>query len=148
MLVTAGTIACGTQAPTPAPQSTNEAVTQFLGAVKANDLERMGRLWGTERGPAASWMKEEELKKRVSVIQRYLAHDGYRVIEGPQAVPGRENLRTYRVELQRRECNVLTSLDVIRAKSGGWLVYDVHLESLSNPAAACKPKAQGTGPGS
>lgn len=126
----------------------NEAVTQFLAAVKANDLERMGRLWGSERGPAASYMKAEELKKRVSVLQIYLAHDSYRVLDGPQPVAGKDNQRTYRVELQRRECNVTTSMDIVRANNGGWLVYDVHLESLNNPANACKPKATGTGQGS
>jgi hypothetical protein len=126
----------------------NEAVTQFLDAVKVKDLDRMGRLWGDERGPAASYMKADVLKKRVSVLQIYLAHDRYRVLEGPQPVPGKENERTYRVELQRRECNVTTSLDIVRVKNGGWLVYDVHLESLDNPASACKPKGQGTGQGS
>jgi len=125
----------------------NDTVTQFMHAVKVKDLEAIGRLWGNERGPAASTMKGDELTKRVTVLQIYLAHDGYRILEGPQPVPGKENQRSYRVELQRRDCNITTTLDVIRAKSGGWLVYDVHLESLNNPASACKPKASGTGPG-
>jgi len=126
----------------------NDAVTQFMAAVKVKDLDRMGRLWGSERGPAASYMKADELKKRVSVLQIYLANDGYRILEGPQPVPGKDNQRTYRIELQRRECNVTTSVDIIRANDGGWFVYDVHLADLSNPAAACKPKGTGTGPGS
>ena len=126
----------------------NDAVTQFMAAVKANDLDRMGRLWGSERGPAVSYMKADELKKRVSVLQIYLAYDGYRIIEGPQPVPGKDNQRTYRIELQRRGCNATASLDIIRANEGGWLVYNVHLADLSNPAAACKPKGQGTGQGS
>jgi len=126
----------------------NDALTQFLGAVKGNDLARMGRLWGNERGPAATWMKEEELKKRVSVIQVYMMHDGYRVLEGPQPVPGKENQRTFRVELQRRDCNVTTAIDIIRVKGGGWLVYDVHLATLPNPATPCKSRGTGTGQGS
>jgi hypothetical protein len=125
----------------------NDAVTQFMAAVKAKDLDRMGMLWGDQRGPAATYMKAEDLKKRVSVLQIYLAHDGYRILEGPQPVPGQDNQRTFRVELQRRECNVSTSLDVIRVKNGGWLVYNINLATLPNPANACKPKAAGTGPG-
>src|SRR3989475_5728681 len=96
-------LACG-GAPGPqsvSPQSMNQTLDQFFAAVKANDLQRMGALWGTERGPANDWMKSDELRQRLSVIQRYLAHVGYRVIEGPLVVPGNLNQRSFRVELQR-----------------------------------------------
>src|SRR2546425_10389311 len=64
---------------TPAPQSPQQALEQFMTAVKAKDLDRMGDLWGSERGPAASWMKPDDLKKRLTVFQIYLNHVGYRV---------------------------------------------------------------------
>src|SRR5437016_6247686 len=101
---------------------------------------RVATLWGTERGPAADWMKAEELSQRVAVIQRYLNHSGYRVVEGPLPVPGQDNQRAFRVELQRRNgCNVVLPIDLVRAKSGTWLVLDVHLDVAGNPAAGCKP---------
>ncbi len=128
------------------PQSMNDALAQFFTAVKANDLAHMGHLWGTERGPAADWMKPDELKERLTVIQKYLAHVGYRVVEGPLPVPGRDNRRAYRVELQRERCNVVLPIDLVRSKHGGWLVYDVHLESAGNPAAPCPAKSPGTRP--
>ena len=128
----------------PAPQSMNETVAQFLAAVKANDLKRMGELWGTERGPAAQSMNPRELTQRITVIQKYLDHSGYRIIEGPLLVTGRDELRTYRVELQRANCNQVQPIDVIRTRAGGWLVYDVHLESAS-PTERCQPAA-GTRP--
>src|SRR5437868_3187006 len=53
-----------------APQSMNDTVAQFFAAVRANDATRIGTLWGTERGPAAEWMKPDELKKRAVVIQK------------------------------------------------------------------------------
>ena len=96
-------LACG-GAPGPqtvSPQSMNQTLDQFFAAVKANDLQRMGALWGTERGPANDWMKSDELRQRLTVIQRYLAHVGYRVIEGPLVVPGNSSQRSFRVELQR-----------------------------------------------
>src|SRR6266480_1108916 len=95
----------GAKPATPVPQSMNESVAQFLAAVKANDLKRMGELWGTERGPAAQSMNGDVLRQRLTVIQKYLDHSGYRVIEGPLLVPGHQELRTYRVELQRASCN-------------------------------------------
>src|SRR2546421_7638692 len=130
----------------PAPQSMNESVSQFLAAVKANDLKRMGELWGTERGPAANNMNSGVLQQRLTVIQKYLDHTGYRIIEGPLLVPGHDELRTFRVELQRANCNQVMPIDVVRTHSGGWLVYDVHLESAGSPGARCQPTETGTRP--
>ena len=128
----------------PVPQSMNESLTQFLAAVKANELSRMGALWGTERGPAAGRMDAKRLRQRLAVIQKYLDHAGYRVVEGPVPSSARDDLRTYRVELQRdRGCTQVVQIDVVATDSGGWLVYDVHLESAGNPAASCTPSGAG-----
>jgi hypothetical protein len=131
---------------TPVPQSVNAALEQFLSAVKANDLSRMGTLWGTDRGPASQWMKPDELRQRLTIIQKYLDYAGYRIVEGPLAVPSRDDLRTYRVDLQRSGCNQVVQIDVIRTRSGGWLVHDVHLESAGSPATRCQPAGSGTRP--
>jgi hypothetical protein len=147
VLAALGGLGCGSrpQSP-PAPQSLNETVVHFMAAVKANNLPRMGELWGTERGPAADWMKPEELKMRLTVIQKYLAYDGYRVLEGPTPIPGHDDMRAFKVELQRQQCNTVATLDLKRTGSGGWVVSDPHLETLSNPAASCKPRNPGTAP--
>ena len=129
------------------PQSMNESVSQFMAAVKANDQKRMGELWGTERGPASRSMNADVLRQRLTVIQKYLDHTGYRIIEGPLLVPGRDELRTFRVELQRTNCNnQVLPVDVVHTHSGGWLVYDVHLESAGSPAGRCQPTGAGTRP--
>ncbi len=128
------------------PQSMNESVAQFLAAVKANDQKRMGELWGTERGPASRSMNADVLRQRLTVIQKYLDHTGYRIIEGPLLVSGRDELRTYRIELQRSSCSQVLPIDVVRTNSGGWLVYDVHLESAGSPGGRCQPAGTGTRP--
>jgi len=141
VLVALASLACGSGGSrTPAPQSLNETLAQFMSAVKTNDLKRMSALWGTERGPAADWMKAEAMNQRLAVIQKYLNHAGYRVVEGPLPVPAQDNQRSFRVELQRSNgCNVVLPIDLIRARSGSWLVLDVHLDVAGNPAAGCKP---------
>jgi len=148
LVLLAALAACsGNRGPqTPVPQSMNESLTQFMAAVKANDLKRMGELWGTEGGPAAGSMESDVLRRRITVIQKYLEHTGYRVIEGPVLVPGHDDLRTFRVELQRTSCNQVLPIDVVRTHSGGWLVYDVHLESAGNPVGPCQPRGTGTRP--
>ncbi len=140
--------ACGHNAGlgTPVPQSMNESISQFLTAVKANDQKRMGELWGTERGPAVNNMNSRALQQRLTVIQKYLDNSGYRIIEGPLLVPGHDDRRTYRVELQRSNCNHVLPIEVVRTHSGGWLVYDVHLESAGNPTGRCPPETTGTKP--
>jgi len=115
----------------------NETLDRFLGAVKGNDLEAMGRLWGTERGPAMDWMKPEERRQRLAVIQKYLSHSGYRVVDGPLTSPTNANIRTFRVELQRAGCTHVQPIDLVRQRSGGWLIFDVHLESSQSPNAPC-----------
>ena len=138
--------ACGgrSAAPTtPAPASPADALAGFLDAVRQNDLNRMGQLWGSERGPAAGWMEATELNKRVSVIQKYLAHGGYRVVEGPMPVPGEARRMAFRVELRRGDCVHVQAVDVVRVDRGGWVVQDVHLGEASSPVQGC-PRAPGT----
>jgi len=117
-----------------------------MDAVKANDLQRMGTLWGNDRGPVANRMKPADLNKFLTVMQIYLAHEGYRVIDGPLPKPGDDNGRIYHLELQRKGCNIATPIELVRGRSGGWFVYDVHLESLPNPARTCQPGSSGTPP--
>ncbi len=149
-------IGCGRARTTPVtPQSPNEALANFMAAVKANDLTRMGTLFGTTRGPAASRANPEYLKRQLQTIQKYWDHVGYRVIEGPMRagplnpefkdVPSQDRMRDYRVELQRSSgCAQVALLTVVQTDQGGWLVYDAHLESVGNPAARCAPT--GTSP--
>jgi hypothetical protein len=140
-------LACGGATQAPAPDSPTASVQQFLAAVKANDLQRMGRLWGTNKGPAADWMDQRELYQRLTVIQKYLAHEGSRVLEGPlPSGTGQANVRGFRVELQRPRCALVLPIDVVRTGSGGWVVLDVHLADAGNPVAPCTPPGGGTGP--
>jgi hypothetical protein len=119
-----------------------QAVTTFLTAVKDSNINRMGELWGTERGPAVKWMEPVKLSQHLMTIQKFWSHVGSRIVEGPIAVPGNERLRTFRIELQRSNCTSVVPLDVIQTDAGGWLVKDVHLEAVGNPRRAC---AQGPG---
>jgi len=138
--------ACGGKRPTaPAPQTMQEAVTTFLAAVKDSNINRMGELWGSERGPAIRWMEPVKLSQYLMTIHKYWTHVATRIVEGPIAVPGNERLRTFRVELQRSNCTRVVPLDVVRTDAGGWLVKDVHLEAVGNPRLGCPP-AGGTRP--
>ncbi len=141
VLVALSSLACGGGAGPGklAPQSPQETLAQFMSAVKDNNISRMSALWGSERGPATNWMKSDELRERLSVVQKYVDHVGYRVIEGPLPVPAHDNMKTFRVELQRQGgCTVVFPIDLVRTKSGGWVVNDVHLGSIPTPGLSCR----------
>jgi len=141
VLVALGCLACGGGAAPGklAPQSPQETLAQFMSAVKGNDLERMRTLWGSERGLAADRMKNTDLNQRLTVLQIYLNHVGYRVVEGPLPVPNKEDRRVFRVELQRStSCTVVVPIEVARTKGGRWLVVGTDLATIPNPAAPCK----------
>ncbi len=140
VLVALGCLACGGAGPEKlAPQSPQETLAQFMSAVKANDLERMRTLWGSERGLASGHLKSTDVNQRLAVLQIYLNHVGYRVVEGPLPVPNKEDRRLLRVELQRStSCTVVVPIELARTKEGRWLVVGTDLASIPNPAAACK----------
>lgn len=147
MLVALGALACRGTPQSPSPQSPQQALTQFMAAVKDNDLRRLGSLWGSQRGPASAWMKSEELTQRVTVFQIYLNHVGYRVVDGPTTVPGEGNRVKFNVEIQRANgCSVAFPIELGRARSGAWLVWSFDLANLGNPAQACRPTGTGTRP--
>lgn len=128
----------------PIPATMNDALGQFLDAAHANDIHKMSRVWGTARGPASEWMADSALSMRMQVVQKYLNANGYRIVEGPLVVAGHADRRLFRVELQRSQCLHVQPIELVQASRGGWLVYDVHLES-ANEAGTC-PARSGTRP--
>src|SRR6266702_1492927 len=119
VLVALGCLACGGAGPGKlAPQSPQETLAQFMSAVKANDLERMRTLWGSERGLASGHLKSTDVNQRLAVLQIYLNHVGYRVVEGPLPVPNKEDRRLLRVELQRStSCTVVVPIELARTNA-------------------------------
>lgn len=138
--------ACGGgRAPAPpTPATAADAVVGFLDAVRLNDSRKMSELWGDERGGAVAWMAPDELEKRLTVIQRYLAHSAYRIVDGPAPLRGQSDRVTFRVELRRGQCLHVQPIDLVRARQGGWIVWDVHLEAAGTPPAACSRVPPGT----
>jgi hypothetical protein len=74
------------------------AVDAFMHAIHAKDLQAMGAVFGTDRGPARETMDRTELEKREIILACYFAHDNYRILGEDQ---GKEGHRDVRVELTR-----------------------------------------------
>ena len=117
------------------PSEPTAAVREFLDAVKANDLTIMGSLWGSDRGPASTWMKSDELQKRLMVMRSVLIHDSVAI--EPGSVPGSApEERVIRVRLTRGRCTPVVPFTT-RQYRGRWLVSSIDLQAAGNPARSC-----------
>jgi hypothetical protein len=123
-----------------APSDPTEAVRQFLAAVKDSNLTAMGNLWGNEHGPASGYMPSQELSKRLTVIQIYLRHDSFEFDpSGELAVAGSETTRALSVRLLRSGCMAAVPFRLV-PWSGRWLITDIDLTTVGNPARPCTPQ--------
>lgn len=136
-------VACGGPATGgPAPVSPEAAVRSFLNGVKANNLSVMGESWGSNRGPASSYMERAELEQRLTVIRAFLAHEKFEIMGSqPGLTPANEQKRVVQVRLTRRGCEPVVPFTVIPYR-GGWLVSDIDLSAAGNPQRPCPPGGQ------
>ena len=110
----------------PAPRT---AVEQFLAAVRAQDLQAMSVIWGSERGPARDLIERQELEKRELIMQCMLTHDRFRILsEGP----GPEGKRVFRVELRRGTLTRATNFTSVQGPSDRWYVETADLEPVKD----------------
>ena len=135
LLVPGCTAGGGSQNPVPVDPST--VVAEFLGFARAGSLGEMGSLWGDRRGPASTYMTQSDLRKRLTVIAAYLQHDSYEFTQ-PEALTiaqgdGRKGVA---VILMRSGCRAMVPFTLI-PWSGRWLIEDIDLAGIGNPARSC-----------
>ena len=109
------------------------AVDAFLDAVRVEDIQAMGALFGTSRGALRDAISSSDraaanqLEQRLIILQCYLAHDSYRILsEGP----GEGSSRMIRVELTRGTSKRQPSLFAIEGPGGRWYVENVELAAV------------------
>ena len=130
--------ACGSRQPRSftIPIDPEVTVSRFMSAVEANNLVAMGQLWGTKKGPSVEEMDHTELEMRLTVMQSYLSHDEYEVLEGLASLRVDEGTRAYQIRLTRAGCVHNVPFELVRV-GGEWLVSSVDLAQAGNPARAC-----------
>ena len=115
------------------------AVESFLRAAKAQDLEAMSVIWGTERGPARDQMDRQYRERAQLVMMCYLNHDQYRIVS---ETPG-EARRTLAVQLSRGSLNRTTSFVAVLGPGGRWYVEQAQIQPLTDfcrtPPASTPP---------
>ncbi len=115
--------------------SAAQVVTAFMRAAADSNLNRMGDLWGNQRGPANLTRFPPGYEKRLTVMQLYLRGDSVR-ITSDMAVRGSGSQRQFSVELHRGTCVMQIPLTTVRS-GNGWLVETVDISAAGNPARPC-----------
>lgn len=110
----------------PAPRV---AVEQFLAAVRAQDLQAMSVIWGSEKGPARDLIARQELEKRELIMQCMLAHDRFRILNESTGAGGKQ---VYRVELRRGSVVRATNFTSVKGPSDRWYVESADLEPVKD----------------
>jgi hypothetical protein len=116
------TVAVGSD--TGAPSSAM-AVTQFLSAARAQDLQALSAVWGNADGPTRDRVERQELERRLLIIVCHLKHDESR-IGPPQA--GEEGRVLHAVEMTQGVRTATVSFTTIKnRRSDRWYVENVDL---------------------
>lgn len=131
---TTTTSAGGTNAPAARSNATGaasarSAVEDFMTAVKAQDLQAMSTLWGTDRGPARNQMERDELEKRLVIMHCYMAHDQWSFAEDNARLQagGRQE---FMVELRKKALRARTTFSTVRGPQDRWYVEIVDVQPL------------------
>lgn len=148
--------ACGGGPGSTVPQdfaSTPEiAVRDFMQAVTDSNIPRMGRYWGTSKGPASELRQPADYVERLSVTQAFLRASPYRIIRSDPVAsdPARH---TVEVELSRTDvdgshCVRNLPFTMVNTKRG-WIITAIDLTLAGTPGRSClsRPKTPPPAPG-
>lgn len=110
------------------------AVEQFLNAVKAQDIQSMSSIFGTNSGPARDQIDRAELEKRMLIMQCYFNHDKFRITgENNQG-----SKRIFQFELTRGTRTRNTSASVVEGPSQRWYIESMDIAAVRDFCAEPK----------
>ncbi len=137
LLITFAAAACGTS-PSPGTSLTGsstarEAVMDFLGAVKARDLQAMSTVWGTEDGPARDILDRADLDKRLVLLQQCYDHDRAQILDEQTATDGNREIR---VQVTRGDVTKVPRFKVVMGPSNRWYVLDTDFAAVQGEFCA------------
>jgi hypothetical protein len=107
--------------------SSRDAATMFMGAVKSQDLQAMGAVWGSAQGAARDYMDRGELDKRLVILQQCYDHDRFQILDESL---GSDGSRRVRVQVTRGTRTKTPNFKLVLGPSSRWYVEDVDYEAV------------------
>ncbi|MGH7502812.1 MAG: hypothetical protein ACREL7_13785 [Longimicrobiales bacterium] len=119
--------------PDNADVSTSLVLEQFLRAANQNDLDTMGRLFGTVNGPNTNRVPKDQLEQQLFAIASILRHESYEIL-GRQIVPGRRDEATQVTVRMNIGMNRMVDVPytLVYSNAGTWLVEQIDLEKITS----------------
>jgi hypothetical protein len=108
------------------------AIQGFMTAVKQQDLQAMGALWGDADGLARDREDRTTVERRELIMMCWLKHDKYTIL-GDAPNPG--GTRAYAVSLTSGQLTRSTTFDVVKGPSGRWYVKSFDTTKLQEICA-------------
>jgi hypothetical protein len=145
-------LACGggPGAAVPADSATTPegAVRSFMQAVADSNITRMGRYWGTSRGPASLVHHPADYEQRLFVTQSFLRDSPFHILRS-DPISGDKNRQTVQVDLDRADpdgarCTRNVPFTVLNAGKQGWIVTSIDLTLAGTPGRSCGSRKSGT----
>jgi hypothetical protein len=96
-----------------------KAVDTFLAAIRAQDLQAISMIWGTERGPARDVINRDELERREIIMVCFFNHDKAAVGE---ETPGEKGRRIFAVTLTKGQLTRTADFTAVPGPSERWFV--------------------------
>lgn len=109
--------------------SPREAVERFLETIERQDIQATAVIWGTDKGPARDQMTREYQEKAIIVMQCYLAHDGYTILND---APGENGKRVFLVQLTNKQRTAQTPFVAVEGPNRRWYVESADLEPVKD----------------
>ncbi len=95
------------------------AVDRLLAAIRAQDLQALGAVWGDKRGSAREIMQRDEYDQRVIVMQCYFSHDQARIVSGPTT---KVDTVLFNLELSKGQMRAATTAKTLQGPGSRWYV--------------------------
>jgi len=139
-------VACGGQsAGSPTPQDNaptpEGAVQSFMQAVADSNISRMGRFWGSRKGPVAVTKSPPDYQQRMVVTQVFLRGSPFKIVR-TDPVAGDADRRVVVVELDRADaegarCTKTLPITVVKTQDLGWIVGAIDISLAGTPGRPC-----------
>ena len=113
----------------PGAASPSLAISTFMNAIKAQDLDALALIWGSSKGPAREVTPADQLRKRELIMECYLQHDSYTV---QSDVEQQHGLHVVSLQITKGQFTRNTKTQVVLGPNNRWFVDNIELEPLKD----------------
>jgi hypothetical protein len=108
------------------------AIQTFMAAIKAQNLDALAVIWGSDRGAARDIVDATQLRKRELIMECYFMFDSYVIVSD---VTSSEGVHVATLQVTKGSLTRETKTQVVRGPKGRWYVASPELAPLKDLCA-------------